>query len=474
MKDAVLTTLESILLLSKTQSNKEEELPVVRTDVEETEKVEEVINMKVTTVPYVLHQKEGSKEIKEVVFEVESKENQKVKELEEIDCELAVVLDTSGSMGGDPLENCKKAIYEIMEKLPSKAIFHLVIYHSYAEHIFSGVMSCENKEKAKGLIQALKADYTTNIVDGIVTALKSIYSFEREKHTLNRRIFIFTDGVVNQGVKEAANIFSIIRYVQTNFQINFTSFGLGSEFDEKLMKGIAQEGKGDYFFIEGAEDITNKVQKGLSVFSSLYAINAHLHIQSLSGDFLTVSVADVSGYRVAYGSEGVSIPIGDICYDDLRQVLLFLNVETKRDISMDPVAILTYNLEFDILHSDGSISKSIKDGKIEIEMTEEADKIVRPDPLKVAVEIYQANQIDKQILPFIKHGKYEEALALKEKSYNALLKVLPIDTTGVVSHLLKITESTIASLKSKKQSSHIVKDVGYSRHLGGIVHRKCF
>src|SRR3990167_10033519 len=100
-------------------------------------------------------------------------------------------------------------------------------------------MSSENKAAAKALMGELEAIQLTNIVDGIVCALKSICSPENEKQTLNRRIFIFTDGVVNQGVQEAENIFSVVRYIQTNFQINLTSFGLGAEFDEKLMKRIA-------------------------------------------------------------------------------------------------------------------------------------------------------------------------------------------------------------------------------------------
>ena len=210
------------------------------------------------------------------------------------------------------------------------------------------------------------------------------------------------------------------------------------------------------------------------MFSSLYAINSRLHIHSMSSEYLSVSVAEVSGYHVASGSEEVSIPIGDICYDDLRQVLLFINITTKREFSMDPVSIVRYVLDYDVVHADGRVSKRIIEGEIAIDMTEEEDKMEKPDPLKVAVEIYNANQVDKQILPLIAAGKYEEATAMKQKSLAALRSVVAIDKTEVVPHLIKIAESTISSLTSRKEKSSIQKDVGYSRHLGGIVHRKCF
>ena len=433
-----------------------------------------MIKTKYATVPYVLHKKAGTNSVKEIVFEVETIENPNVTALQEIDCELAVILDVSGSMRGEPLDNCIKAVCEIVDNLPSSAIFHLIKYHTFATKVFSGVMNSDNKATAKALIEELQAQDMTNIVDGIVSALECICSPKNEKQTLNRRIFIFTDGEVNQGVHKTEDIFSVVRYIQTNFQINFTSFGLGAQFDQKLMKGIALEGKGDYFFIDGALDISNKVLKGLSVFSTLYAINSRLHIHSVSSEYLSVSVAEVSGYHVASGSEVVSIPIGDICYDDLRQVLLFINVTTKREFSMEPVPIVRYGLDYDVVHADGSVSKRIIEGEIAIEMTEEEDKMEKPDPLKVAVEIYNANQVDKQILPLIAAGYYEEATAMKQKSLAALRSVLAIDKTEVVPHLIKIAESTISSLTSKKDKSSIQKDVGYSRHLGGIVHRKCF
>jgi len=45
--------------------------------------------------------------------------------------------------------------------------------------------------------------------------------------------------------------------------VTISSFGLGDDFDEDLMHGIAREGEGDYFFISSAQEITKFMSQAL-------------------------------------------------------------------------------------------------------------------------------------------------------------------------------------------------------------------
>ncbi len=64
--------------------------------------------------------------------------------------------------------------------------------------------------------------------------------------------------------------------------INITTFGIGGDFDEVVMKGIAEYGSGDYFFIRTPEDILTQVSKGLKLivrrFTGLLSINENSKI----------------------------------------------------------------------------------------------------------------------------------------------------------------------------------------------------
>ena len=449
------------------RKNSQKNLQPINTDIDN----ENIINLQISSAPYVLHQKAGTKGIKELAFDIESAVNPNENAQIDSDCELVIILDVSGSMHGAPLDNCKTAILEIVDRLPRKTIFHLVTYHTTAQIEFRGEMNEENKQKARSIINDVTAKDCTNIIEGVKYAIQSLYS-DAENYSVNRRIFIFSDGDINEGVQEPESIFTIIQHIQTAFAINFTSFGLGADFNENVMKGIAHEGKGDYFFIDGPEDVSNKVQKALHVFGSLYAINAHLKIEAISSNYLELSIAGVSGFKVTEGASDVSVTVGDICYDDLRQVLVFLNITTQRDMSLDPILIAKYSLEYQIVNPDGSVTLQTKAGEITVEMTEEQEKVQKPPALEVALEINNANKVDKELLALIDSEDYDEAIRAKTESIEKLTAVLPIDKTGVINHLIKRSEATIESLRSRKES--VRKDVGYLAYQGGIVHRKCF
>ncbi len=61
------------------------------------------------------------------------------------------------------------------------------------------------------------------------------------------------------------------------------AFGIGADFDEKLMKGIAEVGAGDYFFIESAESINRLVGKAMRGFNSVFGVNTKLIVQGENG-----------------------------------------------------------------------------------------------------------------------------------------------------------------------------------------------
>ena len=87
--EKVFTKLDLIL-----QSENTKGVQITAPHSEITTGGEEVIKTKYATVPYVLHKKAGTNSVKEIVFEVETIENPNTAK-QEIDCELAVILDVS-------------------------------------------------------------------------------------------------------------------------------------------------------------------------------------------------------------------------------------------------------------------------------------------------------------------------------------------------------------------------------------------
>lgn len=421
-------------------------------------------------------------------------------------CELTIILDISGSMNGNPLEYSKMAILELISKLSENDYVNLVTYESTSQVQFSGLLTTVNRAEVVESVKQIETAGCTNIVSGIVTAIETISATTTPN--VNRRVFIFSDGEINVGVQDRSQILNIIGYIQQHFQINFTSFGFGNHFDEALMSGIARVGKGDFFFISSADDISFKVNKGLEVFQSLYAMNATFDVSSSVVRFLSCH-----GYSDAISKSSYQLSLGDLSYDDLRQLLFtfqyplsFLknnnnnsqpaaannnNIHDDNDggsgddgsgsssgsssggggggSSSGNIELLKYTLTFQTVE-DGVVRSMT--GSIYGVITEDEALLAEiPDSLKVAKAIEYSAQTDMEILTFVSNCKYDTALELKKKALKQLEDVLEIDTTGVIVHLISKTNSLITSLQQKSVST---KEVSYSRFQASIVHRKCF
>lgn len=101
-----------------------------------------------------------------------------------------------------------------------------------------------------------------------------------------RRIFLFSDGCVNQG---ETNPQEIRRQVAAWAEAGVTTgtFGIGTHFDENLMRGIAESGQGRYKFLATGQDIPKMVSKCVHDLLDLYASEVTLDMRG--GEHTTVT-----------------------------------------------------------------------------------------------------------------------------------------------------------------------------------------
>lgn len=76
----------------------------------------------------------GKKTIINVVIRIKTSDYNDKKKKKEINSkELEIVLDRSGSIYGAPINNCIKAIKNIIDSIKVNDIIHLVFYNNYAQ-----------------------------------------------------------------------------------------------------------------------------------------------------------------------------------------------------------------------------------------------------------------------------------------------------------------------------------------------------
>jgi Ca-activated chloride channel family protein len=235
--------------------------------------------------------------------------------------ELFLILDTSGSMEIEhKLENAKLAIETIIKNMNENDKLHLIEYNSHSSIVFEDE---NNRALMLTKLKSLHASGGTNLMSGFDQT--KILLNKYFKRTSLKRIFVFSDGQINEGVTAHDQLLHEVTSMKTKYELTICSFGIGSDFDAKLMTNIADYGSGDFFFIRGADSMNKVVNIAYKGFKALIGTNAYLKITTKN----EAHIVDTYGYENIKQDENEIIPIGDIYYNDNMNILL----ETEIKIS---------------------------------------------------------------------------------------------------------------------------------------------
>lgn len=155
--------------------------------------------------------------------------------------EMIFVLDTSGSMSGEPLALVKQGIRRALENLNPDDTFQVIRFsNDYSSFEPAPVPATrENIRRGLSWINGLAASGGTEMLKPLCAAL----TFPPREDRL-RIVFFMTDGYVSN---EAAILDAVRRNLGENSRL-FT-FGIGSSVNRYLLERLAEMGRGDVRYI---------------------------------------------------------------------------------------------------------------------------------------------------------------------------------------------------------------------------------
>jgi Ca-activated chloride channel family protein len=203
--------------------------------------------------------------------------------------EVTLVLDRSGSMKGEKIEQVRSAALQVLEGLDDGEAFNIIDYSDTVAKFSEQPVIKDEKMlgQARNYIKRIKADGGTNIHDALVEALRQ----PPTPNMLPLTIFL-TDGLPTVGVTGEAQIRKAV--VETNaHKRRIFSFGVGYDLNAPLLTSISSATRGTPTFVFPHENVEAKVSHVFKRLSGPVLADPQLATLDTSGAVTTRAVREV-------------------------------------------------------------------------------------------------------------------------------------------------------------------------------------
>ncbi len=189
---------------------------------------------------------------------------------------FGLVLDRSGSMDGEKMNNLKEAVGYVVDHLSDNDLVSVTIFDDQVETIVTN-QPAGNRDGIKSGISRVIPRGGTQISDGLKAGLAEVkkgFSPERVN-----RILLLTDGQTWDDENECLKLSD-----EAGRQgIAITSVGIGEEWNEKLLLQIAERSRGNSHWIQNPIEILDSFRQEVEGMQSVAATNLKLTARYSTG-----------------------------------------------------------------------------------------------------------------------------------------------------------------------------------------------
>ena len=186
---------------------------------------------------------------------------------------LALVIDRSGSMCGEPLDEALRCATYIANHITPKDQLSLVVYDDDVD-VLIPLSATHSSSKVQEAIDQVTSGGCTNLFGGWLAGAEQL---EGGKDKEISRVILLSDGQANRGQTDIQRIEDACKEWAAK-GVSTTTVGLGRGFNEDLMISMARAGGGQQYYGQTAEDLFDSFEEELSLLESIYLrqINAKL------------------------------------------------------------------------------------------------------------------------------------------------------------------------------------------------------
>jgi len=222
---------------------------------------------------------------------------------------IALVLDRSGSMSAEnkfPL--AIEAVRQALRLLDSKDRFSLIVFDNQVDVLTSSTPATAGaKASAVRALESVGPRGNTDLCSGWMHGCDEVAGHLGEERI--SRALVLTDGLANTGVVNRETL-AVHAGELKRRGIATSTFGVGADFDERLLRDMATEGGGNFYFIENATQIPDLITSEIGEALEVVIPKAALTVALPRG--AEAEVMNRFHAQKLHGESAIRIELGDL------------------------------------------------------------------------------------------------------------------------------------------------------------------
>jgi len=196
---------------------------------------------------------------------------------------IALVIDRSGSMRGEPLFAAIEAAVGVTEQLGPQDRLSVVAYDHHVDVLLDGAaMDAEGRRQAERAIRGLSARGTTALADGWLQGARCVARVMDDRRHEGAfqagHVVLLTDGCANVGEQDPDALAELAANLAQR-GVTSTCAGIGADYSALQVTAIAEAGQGELHQSSEPAEIIEVLSGEIGEQTQIVARNFSLHIE---------------------------------------------------------------------------------------------------------------------------------------------------------------------------------------------------
>jgi Ca-activated chloride channel homolog len=335
---------------------------------------------------------------------------------------LAVVLDHSGSMQGAKIEKTKQAAMQLIDQLTPQDNLAIVEFDDRV-HVIIPAQPVTDREALKARVKRIEPGGSTALYAGVKEGGEQLLHLDSNSDRI-KRVILLSDGLANVGPSSTSDLKELGRSL-SHQSVSVSTIGVGDDYNEDLMAGLAEAGDANYYYVQDAEKLPEIFRKELGGLQTITARDVRIEISCPEG----VEPIDLIGRPEKFVQGKTIVALGPFTSGQTRYLFLRCRVKSLEATSQMDLATVKASYRDEINDSkETEIAQTAQIGFTK----NEAEALTSINPKIAAERELQLNALAKdQALADADSGNYDRAAQSLQSSADKLESLAPCAPIGL-------------------------------------------